>query len=249
MTLGVVIGAAGAAGAVAAFAQVVMIDLMLASDNAVAVGMAASGLPAKKRRQAIVLGLAGAVVMLIGFALVAVQLLKVIGLLFAGGLLLLWVCWKMYRDLREHGAEVAAEHDLEHIAHGEAVDEVTAVPGKKTKTLAGALFQILLADISMSLDNVLAVAGAAREHPGVLVFGLLLSVTLMGVAASFIAKLMMRFRWLGWIGLAIVILVSGRMIWEGHRDLVVDLNKAAAYNAMVPDFMDISPREAEEHAR
>jgi YjbE family integral membrane protein len=225
-----------------------MIDLMLASDNAVAVGMAAAGLEPKKRRQAIVLGLAAAVVMLIGFALIAVQLLKVIGLLFAGGLLLLWVCWKMYRDLRQHGAEEAAERDLAHAAAGEDCDEPVATT-KRAKTLGGALFQILLADLSMSLDNVLAVAGAAREHPQVLVFGLLLSVTLMGVAASYIAKLMMRFRWLGWVGLAIVVMVAGRMIWEGHRDLVVDLHHEAAYNAAVPDFMDISPKEAAQHAK
>ena len=245
-TLSILLVATGLGGAVAAFFQVVMIDLMLASDNAVAVGMAAAGLPDKDRRKAIVLGLGAAVVMLIGFALIAVWLLSVVGLLLAGGLLLLWVCWKMYRDLRQHGAEEEAEQEIEE-ALGQAVARKHQI--KKSKTLGGALLQILLADVSMSLDNVLAVAGAAREHPQVLVFGLLLSVAVMGVAASYIAKLMLRWRWLGWVGLAIVLFVSGKMIWEGHRDLIVDLNRTEQYNNAAPAFMDISPEEKAKDSR
>ena len=203
------------AGAVATFVQVVLIDLALAGDNAVAVGMAAAGLPREQRRRAIVLGLAGAVVMLIGFALITTQLLKLVGLLLAGGLLLLWVCWKMWRDLRAQGREESAE--------GEAALEAAtgvAVGGQpkalaRPKTLRQALIQILLADLAMSLDNVLAVAGAAREHPGVLAAGLLLSITLTGLAASWIAKLLHRYRWIGYVGLAIVVYVALHMIWEG----------------------------------
>ncbi len=228
------------AGAIAAFLQVVMIDLVLAGDNAVAVGMAAAGLPERDRRKAIVLGLSGAVIMLIGFALVAVQLLKVVGLLLAGGVLLLWVCWKMWRDIRDHNhlAEAEGEAALEH--------ETPPHPGKK-KTLASALITILVADISMSLDNVLAVAGAAREHPQVLVIGLMLSVTLMGVAATWIAKLLMKWRWLGYVGLVIVLFVAVNMIWQGHRQVAVQTGRMAVYNAAVPDFMDITAKEEAEY--
>lgn len=222
------------AGAIFAFFKVVMIDLIMAGDNAVAVGMAAAGLPEKDRKRAIFLGLSCAVVMLIGFALIAVWLLKQVGLLLAGGILLLWVCWKMWSDLRHHGDEVQGEEALHH--------EVAAKPGKK-KTLMSALITILIADLSMSLDNVLAVAGAAREHPVVLVFGLMLSVTLMGVAATFIAKLLMKWRWLGYVGLAIVLFVALNMIWEGHRQVVVRMNWTDSYNASAPAFADISPEE------
>lgn len=234
------------AGAVVAFFQVVMIDLALAGDNAVAVGLAASGLPQHQRRRAIVLGLMAAVVMLIGFALITVQLLQVVGLLLAGGFLLLWVCWKMWRELREQGREESAE--------GEAALEAATGVGigaapkhaAKAKTMGQALVQILVADLTMSLDNVLAVAGAARQHPQVLVVGLLLSITLMGVAASWIAKLLHRFRWLGYVGLVIVFFVAVRMIWEGHRTVVIDLNRTHQYNAVVPAPMDIPPHEAAE---
>jgi YjbE family integral membrane protein len=235
-----------AAGAVAAFFQVVMIDLALAGDNAVAVGLAAAGLPEQQRRRAIVLGLAAAVVMLVSFALITVQLLKVVGLLLGGGLLLLWVCWKMWRELREQGREEEAEGEL-------ALEEATGVHigahpkhAAKAKTMGAALLQILIADLTMSLDNVLAVAGAAREHPAVLVVGLLLSITLMGVAATWIAKLLHRFRWLGYLGLFIVFNVSLHMIWEGHRLVVVDLDRTAQYNQMMPDKLAIGPEEAHE---
>jgi len=226
--------------------QVVMIDLALAGDNAVAVGLAASGLPEHQRRRAIVLGLMAAVAMLIGFALITVQLLQLVGLLLAGGFLLLWVCWKMWRELRQQGREESAEGE----AALEAATGVTigAHPRHvaKAKTMGQALTQILVADLTMSLDNVLAVAGAAREHPQVLVAGLLLSITLMGVAASWIAKLLHRFRWLGYIGLAIVFYVALHMIWEGHRTVVIDLGKTHQYNALVPQPLDIKPHEAVE---
>jgi YjbE family integral membrane protein len=222
------------AGAVAAFLQVVMIDLALAGDNAVAVGLAASGLPQHQRRRAIVLGLAAAVVMLIGFALITTQLLKVVGLLLAGGLLLLWVCWKMWRELRDQGREAAAEGEAAlEAATGVAIGaKPKAHP--KAKTLQQALVQILITDLSMSLDNVLAVAGAAREHPTVLVAGLLLSITLMGVAASWIAKLLHSYRWLGYLGLAIVFFVACRMIWEGSRNVATSLQRAEAHNTAAP---------------
>jgi YjbE family integral membrane protein len=236
-----------AAGAVGAFFQVVLIDLALAGDNAVAVGLAAAGLPKQQRRRAIVLGLAAAVVMLIGFALITVQLLSLVGLLLAGGFLLLWVCWKMWRELREQGRDEYAEGEAALTeATGVQIGATSrAVP--KAKTMGQALVQILVADLTMSLDNVLAVAGAARQHPQVLIFGLLLSITLMGVAASWIAKLLHRFRWLGYVGLAIVFYVALHMIWEGHRTVVVDLGKTAPYNAVMPKALDIQPGAKPAH--
>ena len=228
------------AGALFAFFKVVVIDLVMAGDNAVAVGMAAAGLPDRDRRKAIFLGLSAAVVMLIGFALIAVWLLNQVGLLLAGGFLLLWVCWKMWSDLRHHSDEVEGEETLDHATAGR--------PGHK-KTLMGALVTILVADLSMSLDNVLAVAGAAREHPWVLVFGLILSVTLMGVAATWIAKLLMKWRWLGYFGLAIVLFVALNMIWQGHRQVAVQLDWTARYNAAMPGPLDISAAEIEEYSR
>jgi YjbE family integral membrane protein len=234
------------AGALGAFFQVVMIDLALAGDNAVAVGLSASGLPPQQRKRAIVLGLGAAVVMLIGFALITTQLLKLVGLLLAGGFLLLWVCWKMWRELRAQGREEGAEGEA-------ALEQATGVPigatpraVPKAKTMGQALVQILVADLTMSLDNVLAVAGAAREHPTVLIIGLLLSITLMGVAATWIAKLLHRFRWIGYVGLAIVLYVSLHMVWEGSRTVAIDLGKVEQYNAAVPDRLDITPDEVAE---
>jgi YjbE family integral membrane protein len=221
----------GAWGAVGAFLQVMMIDLVLAGDNAVAVGLAAGGLPAEQRRKVIFWGLVAAVIMRIGFALVTTQLLGVIGLMLGGGLLLLWVCWKMWRELREQATNAQAHALAEH------------APVKPAKTFRAAFLQILAADLSMSLDNVLAVAGAAREHPAVLVFGLLFSVALMGVAASWIAKLLHRFRWIGYVGLLIVLYVALHMIWEGHRDAVHRLGHAPAYNAVMPAPLDIKPEK------
>ena len=175
------------------------IDLVLAGDNAVVVGMAVAGLPAKQKRRAILGGIAGAAVVRIGLALVALRLLAIVGLLLAGGLLLLWVCWRMYRELRPRPRP------------GQ-----TAAP---PKSLAAAMLQILLADLSMSLDNVLAVAGAARGHVGVLVAGLAISVVLMAVAATLVARLLERYRWLAWAGLAVVLFVACKLVWEGGQDV------------------------------
>jgi len=187
-----------------AFASVVMIDLVLAGDNAVVVGLAASGLPREQQRQVIMIGIVLAMLCRIAFAVVAVQLLAIIGLLLAGGLLLLWVAWKMWRELHPPAG-------LQVTAHGN--------PRQGAKTRTTAIVQIAIADISMSLDNVLAVAGAARDHMAMLVFGLVLSVALMGVAATFIARLLERHRWLSYLGLAIITLVALTMIWEGAGEI------------------------------
>jgi YjbE family integral membrane protein len=232
-------------GALSAFLQVLLIDIALAGDNAVAVGVVAGGLPKEKRRRAIMLGLAAAVVMRIGLALVANQLLSVVGLLLAGGLLLLWVCWKMWRDLRAQGRAEETEGQA-------ALDEAGGAPadaarkGLPPKTLGQALVQILAADLTMSLDNVLAVAGAARDHPMVLVAGLLISITLMGVAASWIARLLQRARWIGYLGLAIVLYVAVHMIWEGTRTVAIDTGETTRYNNVMPNALDIGPKEQAE---
>lgn len=188
----------------AALAQVVLIDIALAGDNAVVVGLAVVGLPAEQRRLAIVLGIAGATVIRIGFGLVALNLLEILGLTLAGGLLLLWVAWKMLRELR-HRARTAAQST-----------------GRR-KTLATAMLQIILADISMSLDNVLAVAGAANGSTWVLAAGLVLSVALMGAAADLLARVVERQRWVAWVGLLIVLSVALRMIWEGSHRVAASL--------------------------
>ena len=210
--------------------QVLLIDLTLAGDNAVAVGMAAAGLSPKQRRAAILSGLGAAVALRIAFALLATQLLGVIGLTFAGGLILLWVCWKMWRDLRA--------------AH---VTETTAPGTAPAKSFRGALLQIMLADLSMSLDNVLAVAGAARHHPALLVFGLILSIALMGIAAEWIARILNRARWVGYVGLVVVVYVALHMVWDGHRGLVIDMNQTAQYNAAMPGPLKIAPAEVAQH--
>src|SRR5688572_16498224 len=209
--------------ALSALFQVLMIDLVLAGDNAVAVGLAAGGLPKELRRKAIFWGLVVAVITRIGFALVTTQLLGIVGLLFAGGLLLLWVCWKMWRELREQ-----ASYDEEQAAAAMDNDPATE-PRVKPKTFREALIQILIADVSMSLDNVLAVAGAAREHPTILIFGLLMSIALMGVAATFIARLLQRHRWIAYIGLVIIVYVALKMIWEG----VYGMEESGALSALM----------------
>ena len=185
----------------ARLAQVVLIDITLAGDNAVVVALAVAGLPVRQRRTAIVLGIAAATVIRVALGAVALQLLAIIGLLLAGGLLLLWVCWRMYRELfrpRHAGGAVVA----------------------REKTLRQAMMQIALADLSMSLDNVLAVAGAAHGSLFVLVVGLVLSVVLMGVAAGMLASLLDRFRWIAWAGLAVVLYVAVRMIWNGAAEVM-----------------------------
>jgi YjbE family integral membrane protein len=206
-----------------AFFQVVMIDLVMAGDNAIAVGLAAAGLPADKRRQAIMWGLIAAIVTRIICVLLTVELLKIIGLLLAGGILLVWVAWRMWRELREHDEEIKAEASIED-ATGIDLDSSPSMSGaiaagKKPKTLRAAIVQILIADISMSLDNVLAVAGAAHDHLEILVFGLVLSIILMGVAAHVIANVLHKHRWIGYIGLLIILFVATRMIWEGSHQV------------------------------
>ncbi|MBW4330721.1 YjbE family putative metal transport protein [Stakelama sp. CBK3Z-3] len=182
----------------AAFLQVLMIDVLLAGDNAIVVGSLAAGLPSDQRRKVIAIGIGAALVLRIIFALLMTYLMGVIGLVLAGGLLLLWVAWKMWREIRE-GGEAGAE--------GQAA--------VSTRSFAAAAWSVALADVSMSLDNVLAVAGAAREHPGILMIGLILSVALMGIAANVIAKVIDRYRWIAYIGLAVIVYVAGRMIYEG----------------------------------
>jgi YjbE family integral membrane protein len=187
--------------------QVIMIDLVLAGDNAVVIGLAAAGLPPERRSRAILVGIVAATVLRVVFAGIAIELLEIVGLLLAGGILLLWVCWKMWRELRGPSAEVTEAALRAAEAH---------VP---RKTFAQAAWQIVLADISMSLDNVLAVAGAARDHPVALVFGLGLSIVLMGIAASFIARLLNRHRWIAYLGLAIILYVALDMIWRGFLEV------------------------------
>lgn len=200
-----------------AFAQVIMIDLVLAGDNAVVIGLAAAGLPPDQRRKAIIVGIIAATVLRIGFAGVAIQLLQIVGLLLAGGILLLWVCWKMWRELRtSHQEEQDAQEALEN-ADLNADGSIAGVVPRKT--FAQAAWQILIADVSMSLDNVLAVAGAARDHPIALAFGLVLSILLMGVAANFIAGLLVKHRWIAYVGLAIILYVALDMIWRGAIDV------------------------------
>ncbi len=204
--------------ALAALLQVIMIDLVLAGDNAIVIGLAAAGLPADQRNRAILVGIMAATVMRIGFALITSQLLAVTGLLLAGGILLLWVCWKMWRELRAGHAqeEMAAEEALE----GRDLDADGQIgAGVPRKTFAQAATQIIIADVSMSLDNVLAVAGAARDHFSVLVIGLVLSIALMGLASTWIARLIHRFHWIAYLGLLIILYVSLKMIREGWHEV------------------------------
>jgi YjbE family integral membrane protein len=191
-----------------AFFQVLMIDIMLAGDNAIIVGALAAGLPADQRRKVIIIGIVAALVLRIIFALLVTQLMQIVGLIFAGGLLLLWVSWKMWRELH-HSGQSSGSPEV-------AGDEHAGL--RPAKSFAGAAWAVAVADVSMSLDNVLAVAGAAREHPGILVIGLLLSVALMGVAANILAKYIERYRWIAWLGLIIIIWVAGKMIYDGYVD-------------------------------
>jgi YjbE family integral membrane protein len=188
------------ADAAAALVSVVLIDLTLAGDNAIVVGLAVAGLPAALRRRAMWLGIGAATVLRTGLSLIALQLLAVVGLTLAGGLLLLWVVWKLYREWRTRA-------------------EATSVVRASGVTLPNAVFRLVVADTSMSLDNVLAVAGAARQHFWVLVAGLVLSVALMGLASTVLIRLMARFRWIAMVGLLIIAAVAGRMIFEGSAEV------------------------------
>ena len=195
--------------AIAAFFEILVIDIVLAGDNAIVVGALAAGLPPEQRRKVLVIGVAAALVLRIAFALIVTQLLQVVGLILAGGLLLLWVAWKMWRELHHQGQSAGSPE-----IHG---DEQSGL--RPAKSFAGAAWGVALADVSMSLDNVLAVAGAAKDHPQILVFGLILSVVLMGVAANFIARYIERYRWIAYVGLAVIVWVAGKMIWEGWHDV------------------------------
>jgi YjbE family integral membrane protein len=196
------------AAGLATLAQVILIDLTMAGDNVVVMGTLASGLPEKDRKRVIMFGVGMALFFLIGFALIATQLLKITGLVLAGGLLLLWVAYNMWRELRPTRNIVADDPDT---------PQVEGPPA--TKTFLQAAIQVTLADLSMSLDNVLAVAATARDHPAVLFIGLALSVTLMGLAANLVAKLIQKYHWISWIGLMLILYVSLKMIWEGWHQV------------------------------
>jgi YjbE family integral membrane protein len=191
-----------------AFGQVLMIDIMLAGDNAIVVGALAAGLPADQRKKVILIGIIAALVLRIIFALVVTQLMQIVGLIFAGGLLLLWVSWKMYREL-QHSGPSGGSPEVQGDEHAHV---------KPAKSFAGAAWAVAVADVSMSLDNVLAVAGAARDHPGILIIGLLLAVALMGIAANILARYIERYRWIAWFGLLVIVYVAGKMIYEGFID-------------------------------
>jgi YjbE family integral membrane protein len=201
-----------------ALMQVIGIDLVLAGDNAIVIGLAAAGLPAEQRNKAILVGIGAATLMRIGFALITTQLLAIVGLLLAGGLLLLWVCWKMWQELRAG----AHDHDIEAVealANADLDKDGAVADDAPKKTFRQAATQIVVADVSMSLDNVLAVAGAAKDHPTVLIVGLALSIALMGLAATWIAKLLNKHRWIAYVGLAIILYVALKMMWEGWHEV------------------------------
>lgn len=204
--------------AFAAFVQVLLIDLVLAGDNAIVVGALAAGLPAEQRRKVIIIGVAAALVLRILFALIVTQLLQIVGLIMIGGLLLLWVAWKMWRDLH-HAGESKGSPEVQG-------DEHSGIAA--AKSFAGAAWAVALADVSMSLDNVLAVAGAARDHPGILIVGLVFAVALMGIAANIIAKYIERYRWIAYVGLAVILWVAVKMIYDGWVDPAVGVGKLFA---------------------
>ena len=198
-------------GFILAFVKVVLIDLVMSGDNAIIIGMAVAGLPKKDRTRIIFWGVAGATLLRILFAALTTELLQIIGLTLAGGLLLLWVAFRMYRELRAKGRPETEE------ANGSA---------RPTKTATQAMLQIIAADVSMSLDNVLAVAGAARDHKAVLWIGLVLSILLMALASNFIARILDRYHWIAWIGFAIILYVACDMIWDGTHEVVAATRKA-----------------------
>ena len=197
-----------------ALLQVVIVDLVLAGDNAIVVGLVAAGLPREQRSRVILIGIAAATLLRGAFAVVTSQLLQIIGLTLAGGILLLWVCWKLWRELRQQKQSDAAAGSLESEALDPAMDVAPS------KSFRNAVIQIVVADVSMSLDNVLAVAGVAGEHTWVLVVGLVLSVAFMGAAAALIAGLLKRYHWISYVGLAIIFYVACKMIWDGTHEVV-----------------------------
>jgi YjbE family integral membrane protein len=201
--------------AFAAFLQVLMIYLVLAGDNAIVVGALASGLPAAQRRKVILIGVIAALVLRVAFALVVTQLLQIVGLILVGGLLLLWVAWKMYRELH-HAGQSAGSPEIEG-------DEHSGI--RPAKSFVAAAWAVAIADVSMSLDNVLAVAGAARDHPGIMIVGLIVAVALMGLAANVIAKYIERYRWIAYVGLLVILYVAGKMIYDGWIDPQVGVGR------------------------
>jgi YjbE family integral membrane protein len=202
---------------IVALIQVVMIDLVLAGDNALVIALAAAGLPAEQRRRAIIIGILVATALRIVCAGIATQLLQLVGLQLAGGILLLWVCWKMWREI--HAASTGQDRRGE-MPVGYTLRRDGAVAGRpRRKTFGQAALQIVVADVTMSLDNVLAIAGAARDHPFVLIVGLLLSITLMGIAADLVGRLLHRQRWIAYVGLAIILYVAGDMMYRGAQEL------------------------------
>jgi YjbE family integral membrane protein len=203
--------------AFAAFVQVLMIDLVLAGDNAIVVGALAAGLPADQRKKVIVIGVVAALVLRIIFALMVTWLLGIVGLVFAGGVLLMWVAWKMYRDVtRSEATESPGSPEI-------AGDENSGIAA--SKSFAAAAWAVAVADVSMSLDNVLAVAGAAKEHPGIMIVGLIFAVALMGVAANIIAQYIERYKWIAWVGMAVIVYVAGKMMYDGWTDPVLGVGK------------------------
>ena len=196
---------------ISAFVQVIIVDLVLAGDNAIVVAMAVVGLPKEHRAKVLIIGIAAATLMRVGFALVTVQLMGILGFGIAGGVLLLWVSWKLWRELKAQREEDQAAEDIDEIVHGEPLKH----PDPPRKSMRQAATQVIIADVSMSLDNVLAVAGIARDHQWVLVTGLVLSVAFMGLAAAVIARLLARHHWIGFVGLAVIFYVAISMIWEG----------------------------------
>ncbi len=205
----------GEPAAFTAFLQVLMIDLVLAGDNAIVVGALAAGLPAEQRKKVIFIGVLAALVLRVLFALIVTQLLQIIGLILVGGLLLLWVAWRMWRDLH-HTGESKGSPEI----YG---DEHSGL--KPAKSFVGAAWAVAIADVSMSLDHVLGVAGAAREHPGILIVGLVFAVALMGLAANVIAKYIERYRWIAYLGLAVILYVAFRMVYDGWVDPHVGLDR------------------------
>ena len=199
--------------AFSAFLQVLMIDIVLAGDNAIVVGALAAGLPADQRKKVIFIGVIAALVLRVAFALVVTQLMQIVGLIFVGGLLLVWVAWRRWRDLRHVGESPGSEEIVG--------DKHSGL--RSAKSFAGAAWAVAIADVSMSLDNVLAVAGAARAHPGILIVGLIVAVALMGLAANIIANYIERYRWIAYVGLAVIVYVAGKMIHDGWIDQAVGL--------------------------
>lgn len=209
-----------------ALLQIIAIDVVLAGDNAIVVGMAASRVAPEMRAKVIFWGIGGAVLLRIGFAVITVQLLAIVGLTLAGGILLMWVCWKMYREIR-HSSHAAPA--------GAAVSE-SGQTGKPV-SFSSAIVQIIVADVSMSLDNVLAVAGAAKGHTIILVIGLAIAIVLMAVAATFIAKLLVRYPWITWVGLIIILYVAVDMMWRGTLELAcIYVPEAICNQGLIPSM-------------